>query len=698
VPRGRITVKCGNFYISRARVVVKNMDRHSRDSLPISSTPEIGVTFIMTFESFDPLSAKANATTEVATLAQKREIINILGSYVGWYDPFCELIQNALDSVEERSQKEGPDYTPRIWVTIDIKTNSLTVTDNGVGLDKEKFVQFLCPDISFKPPGKRGHKGVGATYLAYGFNFIQVSTKTPDFSAIGKMQGAKAWLTNPSPSGNPQMKPDTEHTKDTTFEGVDRGVSVYVKFDADTHPKDLKWIVASTGEAWHKILSVKTGLGAFTCSDSIHVTIKVFDRDGKESTYHHKGVEYLWPHRVVVKSASINAIQQKEHELLAKRGAGFTLPANMTNLDCFYERWDAEGITSLLTFNTEELEIIEKYKPTIYASYVYSVKTWDAINESLGVRSGSRILYGGIQLCANNMPQGEIIQIPLYRNIGRQNNIHMVIHFDNCSADLGRKGFNSEIVEFAKETARKIADGVLSKVQYALKPNTGVAPNLTREKIVDDWKEEMTQHEVNSPLVISNEAFFLPTKKIALTSTPTREQDVIALFNQLLAGGVVRGVRIMSTNERLTYDGLYRIIMEEPSAHHLFDRQINPLGITREVLLEMKLPFLSRPKILEYKFSLDGLIEDIEDGEKNSNDIGLVVVWETEELYKAKYKITSLLDEDNLSFREYHGVTHTITNITTRQKEMDLIVLSELIEYLNDPKASRVSQKGKYDE
>jgi hypothetical protein len=35
------------------------------------------------------------------------------------------------------------------------------------------------------------------------------------------------------------------------------------------------------------------------------------------------------------------------------------------------------------------------------------------------------------------------------------------------------------------------------------------------------------------------------------------------------------------------------------------------------VLQELKLPFLSSPKILEYKFSLDGLIEDIENGNKN---------------------------------------------------------------------------------
>jgi DNA topoisomerase VI subunit B len=139
------------------------------------------------FESFDPLKAKSTADTDVAANAQKREIKNILSSYVGWYDPFSELIQNSLDSLELRLENKEKNYVPKIRITINIQDNSLNVTDNGVGLSEEQFKQFLCPDISFKSGKTRGHKGVGATYLAYGFNHIQVATKSGDYSAVGKM-------------------------------------------------------------------------------------------------------------------------------------------------------------------------------------------------------------------------------------------------------------------------------------------------------------------------------------------------------------------------------------------------------------------------------------------------------------------------------------------------------------------------------
>jgi len=60
----------------------------------------------MTFTPFDPLEFKNTKVTEAAIAAVKREIENILSSYVGWYDPFCELIQNALDAVEARAALE----------------------------------------------------------------------------------------------------------------------------------------------------------------------------------------------------------------------------------------------------------------------------------------------------------------------------------------------------------------------------------------------------------------------------------------------------------------------------------------------------------------------------------------------------------------------------------------------------------------
>lgn len=152
----------------------------------------------MTFTPFDPLEFKSSKFSDAAIGALKREIENILSSYVGWYDPFAELIQNALDAVEARAQQEhdagSTNYRPTINIRIDLDDNALTVTDNGIGLDKEKFEQFLAPNFSFKSGKTRGHKGVGATYVAYGFNYMRISTRVPGFEASGRITGARNWL------------------------------------------------------------------------------------------------------------------------------------------------------------------------------------------------------------------------------------------------------------------------------------------------------------------------------------------------------------------------------------------------------------------------------------------------------------------------------------------------------------------------
>jgi len=660
------------------------------------------------FTSFDPLDAKQIQSTEVAALAQKRELKNILGSYVGWFDPFCELIQNGLDSLEKKLETMPSDFLAQLHVTIDLKDNSLIVSDNGLGLDEPRFKQFLCPNISFKTQGKksRGHKGVGATYIAYGFNDVQVSTKTNNYKAIGRMLDARRWLDDESPAGNPQMYSDHETGSfDEDFQSFDTGVSIYIKFDKQTHPSDLNYYQSTSPDHWFKILKVKTGIGAYFGNKKINIRIKFIDKSGNVTFKDFESIGYLWPEDEVNKKIRLRDILAKQDDLYSKgKDIKKDLPSKFKNAEVLYDYWDTSELLNLpgnkrlgISFNDEELSLIQKYEINLHASYVYTVKIWDNICNKIKYRKGAKLIYGGIQIAANNMPQGNLIQIPLNRNIGRQNQLHCVIHFNNCSADLGRKGFNNEVSELAKELAKKIADGPFLRFKFALQVNTGSSiSDLESQQKISDWKKEMAKHEESQPLILENEHFFLPQRKISITSTPTREQDVIALFNQMIAGGVIRGLKIMSTNERTSYDGLYRIAIEEPIDNHIYDKVKNPLGISSDAIPE-SLPLIMEPRILEYKFNMDALFEDISNGNKNSNDLDLLVVWESGDNYEEHYKINSLLDPDNLNDRLYHGVTHVAVNHNSEQKEFDIIILSELVNFLNGQEDEIESQIKKYE-
>lgn len=657
----------------------------------------------MTFVPFDPLEFKNTKVNDAALNALKREIENILSSYVGWYDPFCELIQNALDAVEaraaiEKSAGSKQPYSPHIDILIDLDDNALTVTDNGIGLDKEKFEQFLAPNFSFKSGNTRGHKGVGATYVAYGFNYMRVSTKVPGFEASGRIVNARNWLRASGTSGNPKVEPDTSPHPDGAFAKNDRGVAVTVRFDETTHPKQLNWIGATTADTWHRILSVKTGLGAIVEDPNIETKLAV-RAAGKQTELVKQGTGYLWLHTGASKVARFRDVVAAADKTYEKHGSVVgKMPAKFRNLDFIYETWTTQELRGLLgsALDADELAVLDKHSPLVSMEFGYSAKLWTTFNEAQDLREGYKFLTSGIQLAANNMPQGEPIQVPLSRNVGRQNQVHFLIHFDDYTPDLGRKGFHRELTDFAKSAAGSITQVQLAKLRHTLKSNTGVAPDFVRQLEISEWKKDMLKHETAAPLSLKSKHFFKPTERVSITSTPTREQDVIALFHQLVAGGVIRGVSVMSTNERFTYDGLFRVGFDLDSSLYIFHTDTNPLGVAPDIAKALA-GKVTDPKILEYKFSLDGLVEDLDSLDKNIKDIDLCIVWETGGLYKERYGIGSLLLPENSSQREYHGITHVLTDIESGGKHCDLIVLSELLDHLNDPAATAERQREKYE-
>ena len=97
--------------------------------------------------------------------------------------------------------------------------------------------------------------------------------------------------------------------------------------------------------------------------------------------------------------------------------------------------------------------------------------------------------------------------------------------------------------------------------------------------------------------------------------------------------------------------------------------------------------------MLEFKHSLDSLIADFENEEKSEGSINLAICWDMGSRYKERYQAISLLLPDNLHLRQFHGVTHEFHDDNTGVKRMDVIVLSDLLRYLNDPQAEETRQE-----
>lgn len=644
---------------------------------------------------FDPLNSSEGFDSEIINAAKKREIRNVLKSYVGIFDSFSELIQNSLDSIDKRKRSDEQ-IEKKIWLNVDLSDNSFTITDNGIGFQKKEFEAFLAPNISFKAGSEtRGNKGVGATYIAYGFNKLTIGTKNADFNFVGQMINGRSWVEDKEGLvTRPMVRPFEETPNE--YDKADQGTFFKINFGGDyTRPKNLAYFSAVNAKQWVYLLLLKTPLGGIYFNKEASITsfyLSVTDSQGEITSIDNELATYIYPHLKIKASADVKEILETQHTLISKGKDPSKLPAKFERLNGLYETFDSDQIKSLPTNKLESrhYDLVDEYSIEAYGYFGYSTQLWDEFNDHLAkLRKGYRVLRGGLLIANNNMIQGDYIAIPLTSNIGYQNQSHVIVHLKNADPDLGRKGFQPEI----RELCEIVSVGIINKLKkwkLKLRSDSGAKPMITTQINLHNWIRDQETHEDSNPLKLSNPNFFNPINEISISSIPQSEQDVVVLFNQLIAGGVIRGLKLLATSQYATYDGIFKYYIKEPRENHLFDKSTNPLGVQE---LGLPIDTISNPNVLEYKFNVNALFKEFENEDKFEKDVNLVIAWELGEEWKRNYEITSLLDLENLHHREFHGITHVINSKTSSFR---LIILKELVDYLNDVDGVQEYQRSTY--
>lgn len=616
----------------------------------------------------------------------RRTIVGILESYNSNYDAIAEAVQNSMDAIEDAAV-QGLPGPYLLEVTVDLKDNSITVLDTGVGMSQDQICEAFAPAATFKDlnyaqsilkkrgdkHNYRGYKGVGLTFLAYGTDDIWMQSRSTDGAFIKvRMRQGRQWA---------ESKIDTVPMleKDNLAIGLEkhkRGTAVRMVFSANTRPSKLANLGTSIG-VWESILRTRTAAGQVCLGRDalapIKVRLVVISSKGAKQA---KDVvpEFYYPH-LVERNPKFKFLDvrryHEEHPGIAD------YPANVKRQDGVYLQWSTEDIRKALG----EKEVLFRdelndHRPDLYAFRPYNWPLWTELNRIATEQDRTHFFSAGLVVAVDRQRLADITPIKASRWTYVAENTFVLFHFDKAKPDLGRKTLQSKLMELAQSSADAVVQFIATQNVFLKQAGEKSTPAQREVELEhEDWVDNVKAHFRENPMAIPPASY---------VSEPLTEQDVIGLFNQLSALGLFPGLKIYSTSSQHTYDCYvhfdYRGDMDKLRYKSVTE---NPLGLSDDVLPTHESKFQTKGLTLEFKSNLEGLISDIENQDKRKTfpHVDILVCWGAiQDTYKG-YNLVPV-DENNLYERKFPGVTHLLSKDGEGSHIIQVVLLEHVVKQI----------------
>lgn len=612
----------------------------------------------------------------VVNLLAKSLIGSLFDSYNGEYDILIELVQNSVDAIEKLYTDSNSSIkgNPEIEIFIDCKNDIIRVSDNGVGVNIDEAKKILAPNYTDKTflfsknrKKYRGHKGVGLTYIGYSTNALKFCSKINGDFISCEFRDAKTWVQDEeNKTMPPQIRPSVflpdfvdKHKRGSSFE---------TQLDSHSLPKTL------TIEGWEFILRTQSAIGYFNITSeeewAKNVTVKLVyvDRQGNQAKKDVK-FEFVFPHEIRKNSLQLREYYRKYPEQASP------IVSERNKYSCIYEFWDENQLIEKFFKESESdyYTFCKEHKPTVYAAFVHSANLWREMDKELTTDARRKLWKAGAQIVTKNMPTGRQFPISVSFTASRADRIFLVISLENVRPDFGRKIFHEDVYEFVNILGEDI-------INYFVDNNVLLKPT---EVAAHGGNETEREYNAKRRIEEARELQDLGLKKLCFEKEPVYEQDVVALFHELLGNGELKGYKVLSVSSSGQYDAVIRYDLPN-NTDVIYDKRRRPLGL-HESAFGKKGEIKLFPNNLEFKVSLSDLIKNFEGGTKTFDDIKFAVVWEVGEsraFKKTAYQLVSLLENDNESKRSFYGVTHLLYSEASLQRPINVICLKSVIELL----------------
>ncbi|MHB0976155.1 MAG: ATP-binding protein [Candidatus Aquicultorales bacterium] len=632
---------------------------------------------------FNPLHAVATSESEryVATL-MRGQINEIVGSYHHKFDHLYEAVQNAVDACEKNyvaAEEAKLEYSPVVEVIIDLPNNSLTVIDNGMGMATSDVQQyFFTPYGTLKSledgdgARQRGEKGVGATFLAYGSNNLHLTTIDQSSGELtsGCLVDALRWATrDPGKPLLPMLlvEPCEPHS---LIAERGQGTAITIRFTDDTNLHSLE-DHATDWKQWEAILRLYTALGYVDLADedpflrSLRANLIVIDSEGQQ-TAKFMQTGYLYPHLTTPSQVRLSSLTRRK---------GY-LPASQKDMNIVWETFSREQLSDRITARMEHMpylrhrkrdqisQILNKHQPEAYVCLASGSDFWESRNHEIWGTDAQGFLVAGMMFATKSQRIGESRRIDFSFRTGDSTRFFILVSMQGLKGDIGRKSLREDIVEFANFFANSIHSTFIAE-DDCLKPS----PGPFGEDLETDLEKTVDTALGRGDLAIRTQH---------ITKIPAEEQDVVALFFDLLGSGKIRGYKVYSTHISRKYDGVGMFELQNAPENN-YDFGSNPLGVAADKYRDGWVRSPSR-SIFEFKYNSDGLVQDVRAGYKRFQDIRWLICWELGNRHTQEgIGLLDITVPAQINQRDYHGVTHLLTE---HQSKVYVICLEKVIEIL----------------
>ncbi len=620
-------------------------------------------------EIFDPLSG---ATQEALASAIKQRVRNIIRSYNHPSDLLSEPIQNAVDEVDEAVHVKAIEQG-NIEVVIDCSTGKVSVSDNGRGIEQDAMRRLLAPDVThkaqlFQVGRSRGHKGVGLTFLAYGFNHFEIESRTADEHYIVRIENARQWVERAEIVEVP--KATLNHLAEDEGTLRSTGTRVTIQVSDQTEPRSLYRAFLNPDYA-QTVLETQTALGVYPKSAGnkephFDAHLKYITRDGA-LTLKKLSATYRFPHLSLKKGAKtfdVGEYLAGDHDT--------TPPAKWRKKhESVYRFYSTEQLVSmvkgkaggdLLGDDAEVDALFRRHGVTAYALAGYSSAYKATLSESWHVPVKRKAIAPSIRVATDSMISSWQRDLSLSHRGFNVERIWLFVHFVNVEPDLGRKDYPPAILEALNLLEDPLADDIAKQATPFLIATTSSGKPIDYTK---PERKALDRMKKPFPVKLPDEA-----PQISYLTEPEEEQDVVALFNELRGLGVLRHFVPVFFSSAYVYDSYFEY--EPENVPELLSSKFTSTPPVERL----------RSGIAEFKFSASHLVHDLVRELKTWGEITWLVCWEAQAGQKKEGGLTLDIEKISPEDSPYAGVTHLGTLSSAGEKNVYIISLKHLLQEL----------------